>query len=72
MWSRSEILHGLCKIHKAITDVCPSFRPIVSAFGTPDYKLAKSLVSKLSLIPFYDFITKRFFCFWQINYTSRQ
>ena len=39
--SRPEILYGLCKVHKAIIDVCPPFRPILSAIGTPSYKLAK-------------------------------
>ena len=32
--SRPRILHGLCKVCKAITDVCPPFRPILSATGT--------------------------------------
>ena len=34
---RPGILYGLCKIHKAITDVCPPFRPIISAIGTPSF-----------------------------------
>ena len=28
------------KLHKAITDICPPFRPILSAIGTTSYKLA--------------------------------
>ena len=48
--SRPGILNGLCKIHKAITDVCPPFRPIFLAIGTPNYKLAKFLVPKFSSI----------------------
>ena len=48
--SRPGILYGLCKVHKAIIDVCPPFRPVLSAIGTPSYKLAKFLVPKLSSI----------------------
>ena len=32
------------KVHKAIVDVCPLFRPILSAIETPTYKIAKFLV----------------------------
>ena len=39
--SRPRILYGHCKVNKAIIHVCPPFRPIVSAIGTPGYKLAK-------------------------------
>ena len=28
-------------LHKAIVDVCPPFRPILSAIGTPTYEIAK-------------------------------
>ena len=28
-------LYGLCKVHKAIVDVFPPFRPILSAIRTP-------------------------------------
>ena len=37
--SRPGILYGLNKVHKAITEVCPPFRPILSATGTPSYNL---------------------------------
>ena len=50
--SRPGILYGLCKVHKAITDICPPFRPILSAIGTPSYKLGKFLVPKPSSISF--------------------
>ena len=33
--SRPEIRYGLCKVHKAITEVCPPFRPTLSVFRTP-------------------------------------
>ena len=34
--NRPGILFGLCKVHKAITDVCPSFRPLLSTTETED------------------------------------
>ena len=37
--SRPGILYGLSKVHKAITDVCPPLRPILSAIRTLSYKL---------------------------------
>ena len=61
--SRPGILYGLCKLHKAVTEVCPPFRPIVSAIGTPSYKLAKFLVAKLSSITFNEFTVKDSFAF---------
>ena len=42
--SRPGIMHGLAKVHSIITDCLPSFTPIVSAIGTPTYKLARFLV----------------------------
>ena len=56
--SRPGILYGLCKVHKAIIDVCPPLRPILSAIGTPSYKLAKFSVPKLSSIRFNEFTVK--------------
>ena len=35
---------GEIKVHRAITDVSPSFRSTLSAIGTPSYKPAKFLV----------------------------
>ena len=61
--SRPGILYGLCKVHKAITDICPPFRPILSAVGTPSYKLAKFLVRKLSSISFNEFTARYSFAF---------
>ena len=61
--SRPGILYGLCKVHKAITDVCSPFTSIFSAIGTPSYELAKFLVPKLSLITFNEFTVKYFFAF---------
>ena len=61
--SRPGILYGLCKVHKAITEVCPPFRPILSAIGTPSYKLAKFLIRKLSSVTFNEFTIKDSFAF---------
>ena len=61
--SRPGILYGLCKVHKAITDVCPPFIPILSAIGNPSYKLAKILLPKLSTINFNEVIAKDSFTF---------
>ena len=61
--SRPEILYGFCKVHKAITDICPTFRPILSAIGIPSYKLTKFLVPKLSSITFNVFPVKDSFAF---------
>ena len=33
--SKLRVLSGLCKVHKAIIGVCPPFRPIFLAIGTP-------------------------------------
>ena len=42
--SKPGILYGLPKIHKALVDNLPKFRPIISMIGTPTYNLAKFLV----------------------------
>ena len=42
-------LYGLPKIHKALVDGHPNYRPIKSQIGSPTYKIAKYLL---------DFITK--------------
>ena len=44
--SKTGILHGFGKIHETLEDGIPIIRPILSAIGTPTYKLAK-LCSKL-------------------------
>ena len=45
--SRPGIMYGLAKVHKIVTDGLPSFRPILSAIGTPTYKLTNFLVPML-------------------------
>ena len=61
--SRPEIWYELCKVHKAIIDVSPPFRLILSAIGTPSYELPKFLVPKLCSITFNEFNVKDFFVF---------
>ena len=56
-------MYGLCKVHQAIIDICPPFRQILSAIGTPSYKIAKFLVPKLSSITFNEFTVKDSFAF---------
>ena len=56
-------MYGLCKVHKAVNDICPPFRPILSAIGTPSYKIAKFLFPKLSSITFNEFTEKDSFPF---------
>ena len=51
------------KVHKAVPDICPFFRQILSAIGTPSYKIAKFLVRKLSSITFNEFAVKDSFAF---------
>ena len=43
------ILYGCAKIHKPVKDGFPPFRPILSAIGTPIYKLSKYFVLLLTL-----------------------
>ena len=57
------ILYALCKVHQAVVDVCLPFRHILSAIGTPTYKLAKCLVPKLASITANEFSVKGSFCF---------
>ena len=61
--SRPGILYGLCKVHKKIVDRCPPFRPILSAIGTPSYKIAEFLVPKMNFITSNEFTVKDTFCF---------
>ena len=46
--SRPGVLYGLGKVHKEINNGLPPFRPILSAIGTPTYKLAKLLLPFLT------------------------
>ena len=46
--SRPGILYGLCKVHKETRNGIPPFHSILSAIGTPTYKLAKFLLKFLA------------------------
>ena len=50
--SKPGILYGHAKVHNPVKDNCPSFRPILSAIGTPTYDLANFLVRILK--PLFD------------------
>ena len=41
-------LYGLAKIHKALENCTPKFRPIISQIGSPTYKLAKFLTKYIT------------------------
>ena len=61
--SKPGILYGLCKIHKSIVDGVPPFRPILSAIGTPTYKLAKFFVPLLVPLTYNQYTIKDSFSF---------
>ena len=46
--SKPGVLYGLGKVHKEAKNGLPPFRPILSAIGTPTYKLAKYLLPFLT------------------------
>ena len=56
-------MYGLAKIHKKVVDGCPPFRPILSAIGTPTYKLAKFFVPILNSITSNEYTIKDSFDF---------
>ena len=61
--SRPGIMYGLAKVHKTVTDCLTSFRPILSAIGTPTYKLAKFLVPILEPLTTNEYTIKDSFTF---------
>ena len=61
--SRPGILYGSAKVHKPIIDNCPSFRPILSAIGTPTYNLEKFLIPVLSPLTVNEFTIHDSFSF---------
>ena len=52
------ILYGVSKVHKQLKNNCPPFRPILSAIGTPAYKIANFLVPFLNLLTTNDYTLK--------------
>ena len=61
--SKPGTLYGSAKVHKPLLNGLPPFRPILSAIGTPTYKLAKLLVPVLSDITQNEFTVKVSFTF---------
>ena len=61
--SKPRILYGSVKVHKPLVNGLPPFTPILSAIGTPTYKLAKFLVPVLSDITQNEFTVKDSFTF---------
>ena len=57
------IMYDLAKVHKIFIDGLPSFRPILSAIGTPTYKLAKFLVPVLEPLTTNEYTVKDTFTF---------
>ena len=59
--SSPGILYGCAKIHEPVKDVIPSFRPILSAIGTPTYKLYKFFVPLLTPLTLNEYTIKDYF-----------
>ena len=55
-------MYGLCKVQKTF-DVCPPFRPILSATGAPACKIAKFLVLLLNCLTIDGFNIEESFSF---------
>ena len=53
----------MAKVHKPVTDFCPSFRPILSVINTLSYKLAKYFVLLLTPLTSNDYTIKDSFSF---------
>ena len=61
--ARPAVMYGSCKVHKASVENCPPFSPVLSAFNTPTYKLAKFLVPILKPLTTNEFTLKDNFHF---------
>ena len=70
--SSPGILYRRAKIHKPIKDGFPSFRPILSAIGTPTYKLSTFFVPILTPLTLNEYKIKDLFLFAEelLNYDS--
>ena len=58
-----EFFIVLQRVHKNVIDGCPTSRPILSAFGTPTYKIAKFCVVILKGLTFNQYTVKDSFDF---------
>ena len=56
-------MHGSAKVHKIVTESLLSFRPILSAIGTPTYKIAMFLVPILESLATNEYTNKDSFTF---------
>ena len=56
-------MYGSAKVYKIIAGGLPSFRPILSAIGTPTYKLAKFLLPILEPLTTNEYTIKDSFTF---------
>ena len=56
-------LYGLPKIHEALVDGLPNYRPIISQIGSPIYKIAKYLLDFISSITKNEYMLKDSFEF---------
>ena len=61
--SRPGIMYGTAKVHKIVTNGRPSFRTILSAIGTPTYRLGKFLVPMQELLTTNEYTIKDSFTF---------
>ena len=61
--SRPGIMYDLAKVHRIVANGLPSFRPILSAIGTPTYKLAKFLIPILEPLTTNEYTIKDSFTF---------
>ena len=56
------VSYSLCKVHKAIVDICPPLRPVLSVVETPTYKIVKFLLHILSCLTINDCYRLIFVC----------
>ena len=70
--SNLAILYVRAKIHKPVKDGAPPFPPILSAIGTPTYKLSNFFVPLLTPITLNEYKVKDSFLFAEelLNYDS--
>ena len=70
--SSPGILYGRAKIYKPVKHGVPPFRPILSAIGTPTYKLSKFFVPLLTPLTLNEYTIKDSFSFAEelLNYDS--
>ena len=59
--SKPRVLYGLEKVHQEAKNAIPPFCPILSAIGTPTYKLAKLLLPFLTPLTQNEYTVTNFF-----------